>query len=111
RLDEDRIIRVSAVVAQQLRRTVEVSNDQIHVSIIIDVAKRNPATRVRRGQNVAKLRRNFSERPVAIVVVQQTRLAIVRQLRINVPVRDKQIYPTIVVVVEKLRAPTDPRQT
>ena len=40
------------------------------------------------------------KRRIAIVPVQQTRLAIAGQLRIDVTVGDKQIHPTVVVVIK-----------
>src|SRR5262245_30610314 len=93
RLDENRIIRVSIVVAQQLRRAVEIGDYQIDVAIVVDVAESDATTRMRIRQYLSKLRRHFSKRAVAIVVVQQTRLAITRKLWIDVTVRDENIYP------------------
>ena len=43
--------------------------------------------------------------------MQQPRLPIIRKLRIDVAVSDKEIDPAVVVVIEKLSAPADVRQT
>src|SRR3569832_761938 len=108
--DHDGIVCVPTVVAQQLRWSIEIRNQQINVTVVIDVSKRHAATRTVLRQYCSKLRRHFSKRRVAIVPVQQSRLAIAGQLRIDVPVRDKQVDPTVVIVIEKLRAPADVRQ-
>src|SRR5687768_13860895 len=110
-LDEDRVVYVSAIVAQHLGWTIEIANHKIDVAIVIDVAESDSATRTLLGQNSAKLGRHFGERTVAIVSMQQARLTIIWKLRIHVPVGHEKIHPTIVVVIKKPCAPTDVRHT
>src|SRR6185369_16885018 len=109
--DQDRVVCIAAVVAQQLRWPVEVSNQQVYVAIVVDITKRYAAADAILSKHRTKLRGDFGKRRVVIVVVQQSRLPISRQLRIHVAVRDKQIHPTVVIIIEKLRPPADERQT
>src|SRR5688572_4405104 len=44
-------------------------------------------------------------------MMQQLSLAILAPLRVNVSVNYKQIYPTVVVIIKKLRAPANIRET
>ena len=70
------LLRVSTVVAQQLRWSIEIRDQQIDIAVVIDVAKRDAAADAILSQDRTKLRRYFSECRVAIVPVQQSRLAI-----------------------------------
>src|ERR1700752_1333516 len=102
KFDQNRVVGVPTVVAQQLWWSIEICHQQIDVAGVIDIAERNAAAGAILSQDCAKLRRNFRKRRVAIVSVQQSRLAICRKLGIEGTVCDKEVSPAIIIVVKKL---------
>jgi hypothetical protein len=54
---------------------------------------------------------NFSESPVPIVMVNKVALKKGRYLRVNVTIGNEKINPSVVVVIEEFRSPTNIRQT
>src|SRR5215213_770410 len=55
-LDHDRIVCVPGVVAQQLRRPVEIRNQEINVTIVINITEGDAAAHAILSQDSAKLR-------------------------------------------------------
>src|ERR1700693_4500139 len=84
--------------------------------MVSDVAKSSAPPGFQRHVGQARRLRNFFERPVAQVAMQQHWLGLGGAslprvyLRIDVSVSHEQIEPAVVVHVEKRRAPSDQRQ-
>src|SRR5262249_33941621 len=106
-LDQDRIVRVPTVVAQQLRRSVQIDDYQIYIAVVIDVPEGDAAAGSKVRQHCAKLAGYFTKGTVAIVSKQQLRLKIIGKLRVNMTISDKQVHPTVIVVVKEFGSPTN----
>src|SRR5947209_2780021 len=106
-LNQDGVVRVAAVVAQQLRRAVEVADDYVNVAVVVYVAEGDATAHALLRERGAELFADLGECAIAVVVVHELALAVVYELRIDVAVGDEQINPAVVVVVEELRPPAD----
>src|SRR5262249_18334894 len=60
-------------------------------------------------QRRAELRGDLRKSPVTIVMMQQLALAVMLQLRIDMPVGHEQIDPSVVVVIKEPSSPADIR--
>src|SRR5216683_6064588 len=110
-LNQHRVISVSSFIPEQLRSAVEIINDHIDIAVVIDVAKSSSPTCTFLRKRSTELGAYFGKRAITVVVMHEVSLPVSRQLRIDVSVDDKQINPTIVVVVTKLGSPTNVGKT
>src|SRR5262249_50707882 len=108
--DHNEIVRVTAVVSQQLGRAVKVVDYQVDVAVIIQIREGDSSTRSLLRQRRSELPGDFRKSPVAVVTAQQLALAIILQLWVNVPIGDEQIAPAVVVVIEEFGTPAYVRQ-
>src|SRR5229473_584817 len=88
-LDQYGIIRVAAVVTQQLRWSIQIGNHDVDITIIIDVAKCYTPSHPLFHERSAELRCHFREGAIAVVLEEQLALAIVFQLGVNVAIGHK----------------------
>ena len=111
RFDQHGIVRIATIVAQQLRPAIQIVDDHVDIAIIIYIAEGGSPARVFFRKRSAQLCGHFGKGPVAIVLVNEIALAVAWQLGVDVAVDDKQINPTIVVIVKELGSPTHVRKT
>src|ERR1700730_6575105 len=111
RFDQHRIIGIAPIVAQQLRPTIQIVDNNIDVAIIIQVAEDGAPSYTLLQKRSAELLGHLGKRPVRIILVNEIALAVAWQLRVDVAIDDKQVDPAIVVIVKELGAPTHVRKT
>ena len=112
-LDQDRVLPVPAIVAQQGRRTIQVVDDDVDVAVVVEIADGAAASEIRRRHGRPRARRHVDEAAVAGVAIEQVRLPVGEvqlapvQLRIHVTVGDEDVLPAVVVEVEEVHAKAD----
>src|SRR5262245_21553450 len=87
--DNNKIVRITAVVSQQLWRAVQVVDYQVNIAVIIQVREGDSPTRPLLHQWFSELRGDFRKSPIAVVAMQQLALAVMLQLGVDVPVGDE----------------------
>src|SRR6266404_820045 len=75
-LNQHRVISVSSVVPEQLRRAVEIIDDYIDVAVVIDVAKCGSATCTSLSQRSTELGAYLRKRAVTVVVMDEVSLPV-----------------------------------
>ena len=100
------------LVAENVRRTAVSGDHCIQPAVVVQIADSHPTTDPLLFEHIAGLRGHIHEGAVAHVPRQQHRLLIVK-LRIVqldciqiVALRDQQVFEAVVVVVEKMNAPS-----
>src|SRR5712691_3227003 len=111
RFDQHRIIGIATIVAQQLRPTIQIVDNNIDIAVIIQVAEDGAPSYTLLQKRSAELRGHFGKRPVTVIPVNEIALAEGWQLGIDVAIDDKQVHPTIVVIVKEHGSPTHVRKT
>ena len=112
-LDHEPVAFVTAVVTQQRRRTVQVIDDHIHIAIVVQVAECTASRQVFFAYRRPNLQRNIFEAAIAEIAVQDFGLPISDvqlpplNLRIHMPVGNKQVFPAIVIEIRKADAETE----
>src|SRR5262249_60906161 len=72
--DRNEIVRVTAVVSQQLWRAVQVVDYQINIAVIIHVREGDSSSRPLLRQRRSELRGHFPNSPVSVATMQQLAL-------------------------------------
>ena|SRR5438876_12175476 len=76
--DQHGIISVATIVAQQLRPTIQVVDDNVNVAIIIDVAEDGAPSYTLLEKRSTELLCHFGKRSITIILVNKIALAIAR---------------------------------
>src|SRR6266480_2669741 len=111
RLDEHGVFGITAIVPQEFRSAVQVVDHNIDIAIIIQIPKCDAAAYTSLQKGAAELKAYFCKGSVTVVLMNEVALAIAWDLRVDMAIGNKQINPTVIVVVEKLGTPTDIRET
>src|SRR5262249_35135767 len=112
-LEIEKVIGISAAVVQQQRRVSIIGDDYIHETVVVKVCEGDSPAYRRSFETTARHLRRLHKFAFAFVVEKRVDLLEVRtgrsllHLGINMTVRDKEIQPTVVVVVEKASAKTE----
>ena len=111
--NQERIASVPAVIAKHVRSLTDVSDDNIEVAIVVEIARgKRPAWLFQREPRT-RSRSNIFEFSGSVVLQQQIALlvtgAVAKHAYIvdHVAISDGQIEVRVVVVIEKQRAKTD----
>ena len=103
---------------KDLRAAVQVVDDDVEAAVVVEVSGREAATDAFFHHRGPELRRDFVERAVAAIVIEQLALTVTRrraefhfvELRVNMAVHGDDVQQPVVVVVEECRTPADERQ-
>ena len=102
------VLTVAAVVAKDDRRLPDVAHDRVDVAVVVEIAERGAAARPVLLEHVA---REHADEAPGLVAQQQWRLQVAQVGRRlfdrvhHVPLRDEDVLPPVVVVVEEPCAP------
>src|SRR5262245_5653178 len=106
-LDQHAVISIASVVMQKLWRAIQIADDHVDAAVVVQVAEGYAARDPLFHQRGAELGGNFRKRAVPVVSVKQLPLAIMVYLWIDVTIRDKQVYPAVIVIVEEFGSPAN----
>src|SRR5262245_20006399 len=103
-----------SLVSKQCRAAVDVGHDQIWPTIIVQIAVGQSSSRCGSPEGRSRCLADIGECPLSLpfdIVKQESRLFDRRTLRVPkyVPVDDNQVFPTIVVHINKSGTPADIR--
>src|SRR3989441_12721004 len=107
KLEVEEMIAAPALIVEEEWRVAIVGDDQIHISIVLEVRERDAPPGVRRREPDSRKLRDFSKLPVAVIVEQRVDLLVVNlrrdplDFRIDVTVGDEEIQPAVIVIVEE----------
>ncbi len=107
------MVAIGTAVVEQKRRISVVCHNHIHESIVIEIGKSDSTTHVGSFKARTGQLANFSEFAVPFVVEQRIDLLVMSPRRgllnlgIDMAVGDKNIQPTIVVIIEETSAETE----
>src|SRR5438105_7260920 len=99
-------------IAQYGGFRVDIIDNHVQSPVAVEIANGQSSTAPRRRQTASRCRTDAFKLAVAQILEQQSLLSIAGAPLmlvddgINVPVRDHQIQPTVIVIIQKARAPT-----
>ena len=103
RLHGQPVVSLPPVVAEHRRQVVDVDEHQVDVAVVVEVAPRRAAPDVLLEEVRPGLSRDVLERAVALVAHERVFLDV---LVVRVAVRDEDVEPAVVVVVEHACRPS-----
>src|SRR5271169_4788342 len=110
-LDLDPVLLVASIIAKQRWRIVHVQDEGVDVAVVVVVAEGGAAAGKMLGDAGSHFRRYVFEAAIAEIPVNESRIlvslaeAVVINLRVDVSVDLNDVWPAIVVVVDKATAP------
>src|SRR5262249_54404596 len=106
------VVLAAGITADQLWRCVDAIHDEIKVTIVVKITESAAAGCGRGGNSRSRQKRNVFEVIVAQIAVEQFALRItcfggeLFDLRIDVAVAEKNVWPAVVIKIKKAAAPT-----
>src|SRR4029077_16374329 len=111
RADFDPIVFVGGVATDEVRRCVDAIDDEVEVTVVVEITKGAAARRSCGRDAGAGIERNVLEVAVAKIAIEEFALWIAGfggelfDFGIDVTVADENVGPTVVVKIEKAAAP------
>src|SRR5262249_46444563 len=114
-LEKDAMIPIGIHVLKQGRRLADIQEKNVDISGVEDVAKSGAAPGMERERGQTRLLGDFIKGSIAIIAVEENRLAVPGtglqrvNLRIDMAVSDKEVQPGIVIHIKESRSPSNIR--
>src|SRR5205814_7483585 len=112
-LQVEEVVAIASTVVQQQRRIAIVGHDQVREAVIIKIRESHSASDIGFLRSDAGLFGGLYESPVALVVKERVDLLVVNfrsdllDFRVYVPIRDEEVEPAVIVVIEKTAPKTE----